>query len=41
VVFAQLRSIVVDLMQVCGIKRLSAIALLPPTVQNPYVAPQD
>ncbi|WP_036506469.1 MULTISPECIES: FUSC family protein [Nocardia] len=41
VVFAQLRSIVVDLMQVCGIKRLSALALLPPTVQNPYVAPQD
>lgn len=41
VVFAQLRSIVVDLMQVCGVKRLSAIALLPPTVSNPYVAPED
>ncbi|MFF0493819.1 FUSC family protein [Nocardia sp. NPDC003482] len=41
VVFAQLRSIVVDLMQVCGVKRLSAIALLPPTVANPYVTPQD
>ncbi|WP_416382302.1 FUSC family protein [Nocardia transvalensis] len=41
VVFAQLRSIVVDLMQVCGVKRLSAIALLPPTVAHPYVTPQD
>ncbi|WP_232535135.1 FUSC family protein [Nocardia terpenica] len=41
VVFAQLRSVVVDLMQVCGMKRLSAIALLPPTVQHPYVAPED
>ncbi|WP_319945770.1 FUSC family protein [Nocardia macrotermitis] len=41
VVFAQLRSIVVDLMQVCGVKRLSAMALLPPTVERPYVEPQD
>ncbi|MBF6138037.1 FUSC family protein [Nocardia otitidiscaviarum] len=41
VVFAQLRSIVVDLMEVCGMKRLSAIALLPPTVANPYVTPVD
>ncbi|MGF6882229.1 uncharacterized membrane protein YgaE (UPF0421/DUF939 family) [Nocardia sp. GAS34] len=41
VVFAQLRSIVVDLMQVCGVKRLSAMALLPPTVENPYVEPED
>lgn len=41
VVFAQLRSIVVDLMEVCGMKRLSAIALLPPTVPNPYVTPVD
>jgi uncharacterized membrane protein YgaE (UPF0421/DUF939 family) len=41
VVFAQLRSIVVDLMQVCGVKRLSAMALLPPTVANPYVEPED
>ncbi|WP_438944081.1 FUSC family protein [Nocardia blacklockiae] len=41
VVFAQLRSIVVDLMQVCGVKRLSAIALLPPTVETPYVTPED
>ncbi|WP_372342135.1 aromatic acid exporter family protein [Nocardia sp. CC227C] len=41
VVFAQIRSIVVDLMEVCGMKRLSAIALLPPTVTNPYVTPVD
>ncbi|MEU2255745.1 FUSC family protein [Nocardia xishanensis] len=41
VVFAQVRSIVVDLMQVCGMKRISAIALLPPTVPNPYVRPED
>ncbi len=41
VVFAQLRSTVVDLMQVCGVKRLSAIALLPPTVSHPYVTPED
>ncbi|WP_067573274.1 FUSC family protein [Nocardia acidivorans] len=41
VVFAQLRSIVVDLMQVCGMRRLSSIALLPPTVANPYVTPID
>ncbi|WP_024801756.1 aromatic acid exporter family protein [Nocardia sp. BMG51109] len=41
VVFAQLRSIVVDLMQVCGVQRLSAIALLPTTVRNPYVPPED
>jgi hypothetical protein len=31
----------VDLMQVCGVKRLSAMALLPPTVENPYVEPED
>ncbi|RDI46634.1 FUSC family protein [Nocardia mexicana] len=41
VVFAQLRSIVVDLMQVCGVRRLSAIALLPPTVEHPYVKPEE
>ncbi|WP_067702412.1 FUSC family protein [Nocardia jejuensis] len=41
VVFAQLRSIVVDLMQVCGVRRLSAMALLPPTVDHPYVTPID
>ncbi|MET8655027.1 FUSC family protein [Nocardia aurea] len=41
VVFAQLRSIVVDLMQVCGMKRISAMALLPPTVPNPHVRPEE
>ncbi|TDP43020.1 uncharacterized membrane protein YgaE (UPF0421/DUF939 family) [Nocardia ignorata] len=41
VVFAQIRSIVVDLMVVCGMQRISAIALLPPTVPNPYVPPED
>ncbi|MFB7720287.1 aromatic acid exporter family protein [Nocardia sp. NPDC056100] len=41
VVFAQIRSIVVDLMQVCGMRRLSSIAMLPPTVPNPYVTPVD
>ncbi|MEV6556491.1 MULTISPECIES: FUSC family protein [Nocardia] len=41
VVFAQARSIVVDLMQVCGVKRISAIALLPPTVPKPFVTPED
>lgn len=41
VVFAQVRSIVVDLMQVCGVKRISAIALLPPTVPKPFVTPED
>ncbi|MFC3963410.1 FUSC family protein [Nocardia jiangsuensis] len=41
VVFAQLRSAVVDLMQVCGMKRISAMALLPPTVENPYVRPAE
>lgn len=41
VVFAQVRSTVVDLMQVCGMKRISAMALLPPTVPTPYVKPED
>lgn len=41
VVLAQIRSMVVDLMQVCGMRRLSAMALLPPTVPNPYVTPID
>ncbi|GAA5045154.1 FUSC family protein [Nocardia callitridis] len=41
VVFAQLRSILVDLMQVCGLQRISAMALLPPTVRNPYVPPEQ
>ncbi|MFD4403922.1 aromatic acid exporter family protein [Nocardia sp. NPDC058499] len=41
VVFAQIRSTLVDLMQVCGVQRISAMALLPPTVPNPYVMPQN
>ncbi|WP_174375445.1 FUSC family protein [Nocardia higoensis] len=41
VVFAQVRSILVDLLQACGLRRVSAIALLPPTVANPYVTPRD
>lgn len=41
VVFAQIRSTLVDLMQVCGVQRISAMALLPPTVPNPYVTPQN
>jgi uncharacterized membrane protein YgaE (UPF0421/DUF939 family) len=39
VVVAQLRSTVVDLMQAAGASRISALAMLPPTVQHPAVAP--
>ncbi|MFD1815327.1 FUSC family protein [Rhodococcus gannanensis] len=35
VVFAQIRSLLVDLMQVAGLSRISAIATLPPTVPKP------
>lgn len=41
VVFAQVRSMVVDLMQVCGLQRISAMALLPPTVPHPHVTPEE
>ncbi|HEY5853050.1 MAG TPA: FUSC family protein [Aldersonia sp.] len=41
VVFGQLRSTLVDLLQVTGISRISALALLPPTVPHPYVDPDD
>ncbi|WP_406234233.1 FUSC family protein [Nocardia sp. NBC_01009] len=41
VVFAQVRSMVVDLMQVCGMQRISAMALLPPTVPHPHVPPAE
>jgi uncharacterized membrane protein YgaE (UPF0421/DUF939 family) len=41
VVFAQLRSTLVDLLQVAGMQRVSALALLPPTVENPYITPAD
>lgn len=40
VVFAQIRSLVVDLLQVAGMKRISAIATLPPTVENPAYQPE-
>lgn len=41
VVFAQMRSMLVDLMQVCGMQRISAMALLPPTVPHPHVPPEE
>jgi uncharacterized membrane protein YgaE (UPF0421/DUF939 family) len=39
VVFAQIRSLVVDLLQVAGMKRISSIATLPPTVPHPAYEP--
>ena len=41
VVFAQMRSLVVDLLQVAGLKRISAIATLPPTVDRPAYEPES
>ncbi len=40
VVFAQCRSLTVDLLQVCGLSRLSAVATLPPTTPHPAVPPE-
>ncbi|MBJ8348988.1 FUSC family protein [Antrihabitans sp. YC2-6] len=40
VVLAQLRSTIVDLLQVAGLDRMTALAALPPTVPNPYVPPE-
>lgn len=40
VVFAQIRSLIVDLLQVAGLSRISAIATLPPTVPNPAYPPE-
>lgn len=40
VIFAQCRSLVVDLLQVCGLSRLSAVATLPPTVPRPAMPPE-
>ena len=40
VVLAQLRSTIVDLLQVAGLQRVSALALLPPTVLHPAVTPE-
>ncbi|QCQ92486.1 FUSC family protein [Rhodococcus sp. SGAir0479] len=39
VVFAQIRSLLVDLLQVAGLGRISAIATLPPTVPKPAYRP--
>ncbi|MFD4182547.1 aromatic acid exporter family protein [Rhodococcus sp. NPDC058514] len=41
VVFAQIRSLTVDLLQVAGLKRISAIATLPPTVERPFYPPEQ
>ncbi|WP_206072291.1 FUSC family protein [Antrihabitans stalactiti] len=40
VVLAQLRSTIVDLLQVTGVDRKAALATLPPTVPNPFVPPE-
>ncbi len=40
VVFAQIRSLIVDLLQVAGLRRISAIATLPPTVPHPAYPPE-
>ncbi|SDD54612.1 FUSC family protein [Rhodococcus tukisamuensis] len=40
VVFAQIRSLIVDLLQVAGLSRISAIATLPPTVPHPAYPPE-
>ncbi|GGG21486.1 hypothetical protein GCM10007304_39130 [Rhodococcoides trifolii] len=40
VVLAQIRSIIVDLLQVAGLSRISALATLPPTVAHPAVTPE-
>lgn len=40
VVYAQIRSLIVDLLQVTGLSRISAIATLPPTVPHPAYPPE-
>lgn len=40
VMLAQLRSILVDVMQVAGLSKISALATLPPTVRTPAVEPE-
>ncbi len=40
VIFAQCRSLVVDMLQVCGLSRKSAVAALPPTTDRPGVPPE-
>ncbi|BDB62172.1 MULTISPECIES: FUSC family protein [Rhodococcus] len=41
VVFAQMRSLLVDLLQTAGLKRITAIATLPPTVEHPAYDPDE
>ncbi|WP_194293711.1 FUSC family protein [Rhodococcus pyridinivorans] len=41
VVFAQMRSLIVDLLQTAGLKRITAIATLPPTVEHPAYEPDE
>ena len=41
VVFAQIRSLLVDLLRASGLKRISALATLPPTVEKPAYPPED
>ena len=40
VMLAQIRSILVDMMQVAGLSKISALATLPPTVPTPAVEPE-
>ncbi|MFL0577770.1 FUSC family protein [Dietzia sp. 179-F 9C3 NHS] len=40
VMLAQIRSILVDMMQVAGLSKISALAALPPTVRTPAVEPE-
>jgi uncharacterized membrane protein YgaE (UPF0421/DUF939 family) len=40
VMLAQIRSVLVDVMQVAGLSKVSALATLPPTVRTPKVAPE-
>lgn len=40
VMLAQIRSVLVDMMQVAGLSKISALATLPPTVRNPAVEPE-
>ena len=40
VMLAQIRSVLVDMMQVAGLSKISAVATLPPTVRTPSVEPE-
>ncbi|MGX1858329.1 FUSC family protein [Dietzia sp. NPDC055340] len=40
VMLAQVRSVLVDMMQVAGLSKISAVATLPPTVRTPSVEPE-